>query len=673
MYRAHLIAGASLQTLPSPSFNFGTGDFTVMAMIESQQGGTAVARQGSATGAGNGGFRLVINPDSSVKFLTSDGVNYFQALTGATGILDGDCHTVAGIRSDLLLSILIDGLVVASTSSGNGTPPLNVNNNLPVTIGRTQQTQEPNNQFLGDVMNVSVWNVALTGDLIVKSAFARITGSEPGLQGYWTLNATTNDLSPNDNPANIVGIVTFEYCLDCVWAQAANNYTFCRIANMPEANTPAMTITLSREMSVAAGAPALAMSIMAAQDVPAFPTGAQVTLTDPSGQIYNQNQNTDTVFATLNGSQLWGLMVINPAAGIWRIEVTAPATTGFTLYMQTVPSASVVQTSRQALNPLFGTGQNPVQPMSAEDFWDVVAAVAVGVVVGVVAAAAVVASGGTAIPAVAAGIGAFAVVEGTIAATAVPDVNTGSLHHATVQIGGMAGFIVSTDKFLILDANVDLDAATQRIYRQRRNKLYPQVVASPFNKVQTQLVGTDMSRAKVKTALTAFSNGYVTGCGHGQPTYLMGWLLSGHPDVLEQVLATYGPAKFADAEVQGKIIHFFACHCGYAGTPTSPGLGRAAVAAGAVAFLGYNIEFVIDPAETPAFCAGDIKIDLAMIAGATCDAAYTQSIAVYNSNIATLRANGNTAAAALLERNRDALVSPSTDPMFGNKNAKLQV
>jgi uncharacterized membrane protein YhfC len=95
------------------------------------------------------------------------------------------------------------------------------------------------------------------------------------------------------------------------------------------------------------------------------------------------------------------------------------------------------------------------------------------------------------------------------------------------------------------------------------------------------------------------------------------------------------------------------------------------VAAGAVAFLGYNIEFVIDVAETPAFCAGDIKIDLAMIAGATCDAAYTQSIAVYNSNIATLRANGNTAAAALLERNRDALVSPSTDAMYGNKNAKL--
>jgi hypothetical protein len=673
MYRAHLIAGASLQTLPSPSFNFGAGDFTLMAMVESRQGGTVVARKGSAAGPGNGGFLLVVNPDSSVKFMTSDGVNYFQVLTGPTGILDGDCHTVAGIRNGALLSILIDGLVVATTPSGDGTSPLNVNNNLPLTIGRTQQTQEPNNQFIGDVMNVSVWNTALSGDLIVKSAFARITGSEPGLQGYWTLDATTNDLSTNANPANIVGIVTFEYCLDCVWAQASNSYAFCKIANMPDAHTPAMTVTLSREVSVAAGAPALAMAIMAAQDVPAFPAGAQVTLSDPSGQIYNQNQNTDTVFAGLSGGQLWVLMVINPAAGIWRIAVTAPAATAFTLNMQTVPSASVVQTSRQALDPLFGAAPYQARAISASGFWDFVVDVAVGAVVGVVVGAVIVATGGTALVAVAGGVGAFAVVEGTIAATAVPDIDSGSLHNATGQIAGMAGFIVSPDKFLILDANVDADEATQRIYRQRRSKLYPQVVASSFNKVQSLLLGSDMSRAKVKAALTAFSSGYVTGCGHGKPTYLTGWYVSGTSGALEEVLATYGPAKFADAEVQGKIIHFFACNCGYAGTSTSPGLGRAAVTAGAVAFFGYNVEFIIDIAETPAFCAGDIKIDLAMIAGETCDVAYTQSIAVYNSNIATLRANGNMAAAATLERNRDALVSPSTDPMYGNKNAKLKV
>jgi hypothetical protein len=345
MYRAHLVPGASLQTHPSTAFNFGTGDFTIMAMVESTQGGGLLALPYT----GSAGIQLGVNPDSSVTFrIYGEYVPGFTApaaevVTGPTGILDGSCHTVAGIRAAGTLSVMIDGVAVPVTSHNDGEGPVPITGNVSLTIG---------NRWPGDVMNVSVWNAALSGDLLVKAAFARITGDEPNLQGYWTLDGHTQDLSPN---ANVLysgfGAVTFRYCLDCVWAQAGNAYMFCSIVNTAGPPSWGM-VTLSREVPVPTGAPALCMSIMADQDTPAFPADAQVTLSDPSGVVYNQDQNTDSVFAALSGGQLWALMVVNPAAGSWRVSVTAPSATAFRLNVQTAPSAEVVQTCSQALQPL---------------------------------------------------------------------------------------------------------------------------------------------------------------------------------------------------------------------------------------------------------------------------------------------------------------------------------
>lgn len=681
MYRAHLVAGASLQTAPSEVFNFGTGDFTVMAMISSVKGGTAVARKGAVGGPGNGGFLLVVNPDGSVKFATDNGFGYYQVVSAPSSILDGDCHTIAGIRTGAQLSIFIDGVAVSVTASGNAAPPLNVNNNLPLTIGCTQQSQEPHNQFLGNLMNVSVWNTALRGDLLVSAAFARITGTEANLQGYWTLDNTTADLSPHRNPARSVGAVTYEYCLHCMWVAGDNAYTFCAIANMPDQNTPDMTVTLARDVSVPTGSRSFGMSILANQDVPAFPSGAQVVLTDPLGNAYNQDTNTDGMFVLTSNGQPWAVMVTNPIAGKWTVRVTAPSRTAFHLFTQTVPTSRVVQTCEQTLAPLFqgvsGHGYAATDGMTARaqlswSLWNTIAAVAVGVVTGVVVAG-VVASGGAAMPAVVAGLAVFAGVDLSIASQALAAFDTGNLPVATAQTGGMAGFVVAVRKLLLMDANVETDPATQLIYKQRKKKLYPAVTASTFNKVQQQLVGDQMKRPKVALAMSGFAQGYVSGSGHGKPTYLMGWYVSGNGGPLEEVLATSGAAQFTPQEVRGKIIHFFACYTGAVGSVTSPGLGREMVTEGAVAFFGYNSPVVINIAESPAFCDCDIAIDLAMIAGKTCEVAHYKSIERYDATIKTLKANGNMQAAAQLESNRNALVSPVTSSMYGSKDAYLTI
>lgn len=673
MYWAILGPSAHFQTLPSPAFNFGTGDFTVMAMMSSEQGGTLVARKGAPGGSGNGGFLLVVNPNGSVKFATDDGTSFYQVVTGPTGILNGDCHAIAGVRANGVLSIYIDGVSIPTTASGTGRTPLNVDNSLPVTFGCTQQTQEPHNQFTGALMNVSLWDVALSDDLFVSATFNRIAPTTPGLQGYWTLDATTDDLSPNDNPANIIGRVTYDYCFHCAWAQSDNAYLFYHVANKPGPNAPSETVTVARDIVIPAGAPAFGLSLMADQDAPAFPIGAQIVLTDPSGTTHNQEQNSPNVFAHLSGSQLWTFMAINPASGTWRVTVTAPATTAFHLNVQTVPSADVVDTCRRALQPLYPDDHPHVQMLAGAalgGFWSTLGKIAVGVVVGVAVTGAIIFSGGAATPAVLAGIVAFAGVEYGMAASALPDINTGSLPTASHQIGGMSGFIVAADRLLVFDANVDADVATQLIYKQRLKKLYPQIALSPYNKVQTLLVGDQVRRIQIATALTSFASGYVTGSGHGRPSYLTGWYTNGAGSPLEEIISVNGSARFAPAEVAGKIFHFFACNCGYT-SPTSQGLGQAMVAAGAIAFFGYNIEFVIAVNETPAFCAGDIAIDLALIAGKTCDQAYVDALAIFDANIARLKANGDMRNAALLQRNRDALVSPTVNAIFGRKDARL--
>jgi hypothetical protein len=672
MYRAHFTNGSSLQTLPSPAYNFGTGDFTVLAMIESLQGGTVIARKGSAGGPGNGGFLLVVNPDGSVKFATDDGFGFYQVVSGPASILDGDCHTVGGIRRGDRLSIVIDGLEVAGTSSGNATPPLNVNNNLPVTIACTQQMLEPHNQFVGDIMNVSLWNTALAGDALVKATFARVTGAEPNLQGYWTLNATTDDLSPNDNPANIIGAVTYEFCLHCVWAQGDNQYAFCHIGNDPTGSLPPPgEATISRRINVQAGAPALFASIMANEIAPTFPAGAQVSVTDPAGHVYGQDQNTDMVFAATRNGQLWVLAVLNPAPGLWKVKVTAPSTTSFVLQAQTVPSGSVVATSESALQPLFAGQAPPSHVLAAASFgwWDAVKAIAVSAVVGVVVGLAVFT--GPVAPAVIAGVVAFAGTTILQAEQAISSIDRTSLPAATHTVIGMAGFVVSPQRFQLIDANAEVDPATLLIYQRRYATLYPAVVLSSFNKMQASLIGAQDTQVNVKAALSSFTSGYVTAGAHGLSYRLTGWYVSGTSGPLQDVLATSGPAAFLPVEVQGKIFHFFACKCGYMGTDTMPGLGRALVASGAVAFFGYNVPFILSRGESALFCEPDIKIDLSMIAGKTCDDAYNDAIKLFNDNIALLSRRGEHDLAASLESNRNALVSPTTNAAYGNKTARL--
>ncbi|MFI9275228.1 LamG domain-containing protein [Kitasatospora sp. NPDC052896] len=645
LYAAALGSGSYLSVGSDPAYDFWIGDFSVAAMVMMDAGGPVVSRIDQ-----QGGFSLTVNPDSSITFLTSDGSVTYQLGSGPTLIFDGACHTLVAIRQGVSMQILFDGVVL---HSGAGGPPLNVNNSSPILIGANSSDQK----LVGMVMNVGVWNCALQGDQIVQASFAHNVQENETLRGYWTLDNTFADLSPNNNGAVEVGSVAFLPCVSCVWTSGANGYDFCQ---MSVGGAQGESISQVRAIQVEEGVPALFFSIMSDGDQPAFPAGSYVMLIDPANQVYDQDTNSDGVFVLTQDGQPWAVAVVNPQAGHWVVSVTAPPSVGFVLQLQTCPTSDVVQTIEDALYPLYGPAPG-IAEGDVTGWLSVLVQVAVAVVVGVAVAAITVLSGGTAIPAILYGLMAFASVTYVEANVAIGQLDHNDLYQASMQVGGMAGFLVSPDMLLLIDANTDDDNATLWIYEAREEYLYPAVTTSIFNKNQKRIIGQDDKRDKVEEALLSFNGGYVTAGGHGQSSILQGWYKEGNSGPLAEVLRV---GKYDPAEVAGKIIHMLACDCGYS-------LGLDVVDKGAVAFFGYSDKFINLKDWHREFCRPDIEIDLALMGQATCEEAYQAAIAVYNSKIGWFQGRGDVDAASFLRKDRDRLVAPSTDPRYGDKNARL--
>lgn len=660
-------------------YDVGVGDFTVVGMFMSTTGGPIIARR---DGTGEAGFQLSVGTDGSIQFHTY-GTGISQASTGPNAVLDNCCHTVVGVRKNGVILIYVDGLSVPVTTSGAGLQ--NITSNVAVTLGALDHAPEPHRQFRGGLMNISYWNIALDGDTLVRACFGRLTGSESGLLGYWSLSSSGKDRSPLHNDAQPVGPVASGWCPECVWARGDNDFVFAQLASLPDPGAPTDPRTQSVSVLVPAGAPALSMAILSNSDQPSFPAGATVRLTDPNGVVYNQDQNTDTIFVTTAGGEVFSANFVAPAAGEWTVTVTAPGTTVYTCNIQTIPTQDVVQTSLAALDPLFSETAVVGSPYHGRlmrhygdqvmvgGFWGWVVAVAVVVVVVVAVAAVVVYSGGATAPA-AARVLAGVILFGAVAIAAYLDtLNTQSVSGTTTQIAGSSGFIVATDPLILMDANAEADIVTQLLYQARKKKLFPSVVASEFNATLKQLIGPDMVRDKVKAALIGASSGLVSAAGHGQPSYLLGANVAPGSTEMVVVLATYSVGQFTPPEAAGKIFHLFACYCGTPGSATSPGLAQALVAAGAKAAFGYNQPVKMTEAIVDAVGYCGSQIDLTLMAGGTCAQAYQAAYKAYTDKAKLYVDNGRPDLAALLTWNRDALVGPSTNTMYGDPNAKLNI
>ncbi|MDU6684211.1 MAG: LamG-like jellyroll fold domain-containing protein [Enterobacteriaceae bacterium] len=210
-YALNLVGNPSYLSAPNSTvYNFGTGDFTLQCWVKTRASGTVISRKATEGGAGNGGFLLVIKPGGLIKLATDNGFGFYEINTVATHISDGNWHFLTGVRQNNQLSVYVDGTLVSSSPKNNITPPVNVNNGLPLYIGAAAQRQEQYNQFNGELDEVRVWNIALSAAQISTQMNQPLTGTEPGLVTYYTFDGqNATDQSPSHNNASPVGAVAY--------------------------------------------------------------------------------------------------------------------------------------------------------------------------------------------------------------------------------------------------------------------------------------------------------------------------------------------------------------------------------------------------------------------------------------------------------------------------------
>ncbi len=654
-----------------PSYNVGVGDFTVSAMVQTNGPGTVMSRKGTEGGSGNGGFLLVIKEKGVIKFATDDGSGFYEVNSGPTTIFDGEHHAIAGVRISGQLKIYLDGKELSVTPRSNKDTPLNTNNTLPMMIGATEQQQEPYNQYSGIVMNAGFWSCALSESQIGLVMFGRLNGQEEHLAGFWSLNWDLDDDSEHRNRLEANGNVAFVPVFHCVWAYGENNYAFCQIENPQNDLVPPKQVTRNQVVTIKEGTTALYAGIVDNSKAFVIPEDVKLTITDPSGRTFTEDTNTDNLYVLMKGESLGALSVVNPTPGEWQISITADSNHSYHFQLQAAPTADVVQTTLDTLGPLFSrppihhqlvtrySMSNNLVLLSWNGWGHLIAAVAVAAVTAVVVVAIVATTGPVAPLAVKIVLTAAFAVEAVIAEDYMISVQN-DRYAAINQSQGTGGYTKGDGTILLMDANTDGDKATMTIYKRRKKRLYPYVSANKYKDLQSSLVGSDDVPAKVATALNEASLSYCTASGHGRPSYLMGWAPKDDP--MPEVITK----KTTAGQATNRIFHFFACNCGHAA-----GVGADLVTKGAKAFFGYKDPYKLVIKSQIEFCDCDIEIDKALLDGNNADETFTRALQEFNKKINRFKADCDYISAAVLEENRDNLVSPSTNSIYGSKDATL--
>jgi len=178
--------------------NFGTSDFTIEFNIKTTSTDSnaewlltkrSVCGHASFFNIGitNGFVYLEIDQDNN-------GTNH-NDLASTTAVNDGTWHHVALVRSGTSLTFYIDGIVSGSKTDSFITSVSNSDN---LTIGGFGSTCSSNQNYVGSLDEVRIWNVARTQSQIQASKNTELVGNEIGLITYYNFNQGTANGSNNN-------------------------------------------------------------------------------------------------------------------------------------------------------------------------------------------------------------------------------------------------------------------------------------------------------------------------------------------------------------------------------------------------------------------------------------------------------------------------------------------
>jgi hypothetical protein len=193
------------------------------------------------------------------------------------------------------------------------------------------------------------------------------------------------------------------------------------------------------------------------------------------------------------------------------------------------------------------------------------------------------------------------------------------------------------------------DSVTTPAANYRIANVHPVFVSKGFEVIVIK--GVDDIRTKFEPKAKDSRVVYISGIGHGSYT-----TYTGHNfNHLLQV-----GAYNAD-EVKAKSLHFLSCE-------TARDLGPNTVSKGAASYTGYTENFVFDWANANLYWKCDSQFDISMANGKTTEQAIADTIAKYNSAIASVP---GTSTAATLLSDRNLLRSPVSGLAWGKKTARI--
>lgn len=138
-------------------------------------------------GITNRSFSLYLRHDGALQFASSpDGENEKYIFSPMGTVTLNKWHHVAGVIDTTRnrISVYVDGVEAGYRDFGRNRRFYE--STLPLRIGGThEETNHNNRSFVGQIDEVSVWDVALTEEQIHNSMDNRMTGNERGLVGYW--------------------------------------------------------------------------------------------------------------------------------------------------------------------------------------------------------------------------------------------------------------------------------------------------------------------------------------------------------------------------------------------------------------------------------------------------------------------------------------------------------
>lgn len=146
-------------------------------------------------------WRLILMNSGRVRFETDhDGDVRDQGQPSSRPLTPLQWHHVAAVWDGERKHLYIDGQL---DSSGlpivdQARKPLPVaNNNQPVILGTTGDTQKPHRFFRGRMDEVRVWSAALPGSYLARIHKRSVTGGEPCLVGAWSFNEVSDGSGPD--------------------------------------------------------------------------------------------------------------------------------------------------------------------------------------------------------------------------------------------------------------------------------------------------------------------------------------------------------------------------------------------------------------------------------------------------------------------------------------------